>query len=747
MTNRRSMSAAALLVALAGAAAQGQVTVNGKIDPSETGLYGAAKWVQNIPTQFGDNLAGAGGGAPDVGMPAAVSSGIEIAIPYAALAPYAGTGSIKVLVFINGQSHDFVSNQFLGGNATQGGLPTNSHPATNPRLLNLATEFMGDQFLLVTPTAAQVDPVIDGLLDNPLTNPNTAYGPVRITQSTGTDFGDATHGELVRRTGAGSDGSELDNIRVSRRSATSTLHIFIGGNLEANFNKLEIFIDSNPLEGQNRLLSNNPAGLTNMSDDGSGIGLTFDTGFSPDYWLSITGGNTALEGDPENNQVFVDYATLPAVGGGTGFFCGGTTYGSNGVLSGGDLDAPAIRATINNTNIEGVPGGDVGDANAAPNRDRAYGSELDSVYSYLDVANNKLFVLVTGNLQLNYNKIDLFLDAAPGGQNRLRGDSQLIVVGTDEVRYVGNCNAEFNGFNRMGATLENLIISDPENLLSARLPGDGLTFDTGFEADYWISYTNGPGGQNSVQQFSNTAILRTDGRNQNFSGNSLDFAGYDGGLKADNDPVPFDGPLFNEADRGGIADAQGLGAQYAPRHINDAIPDLFAPTAGLLRLSMDNTNVGGVTATEATDAVNVTTGLEFEIDLRELGWDGVSDIKLAGFINGDGHSFISNQVLGGLPSGPSSGGGYDATNIGEPRTANFANITGDQFVTLFTNDTGGCPLDFNNDGFVEPGDLDEFITSFFSDVPEERNRCDFNGDGFVEPGDLDEFITGFFEGC
>ncbi|MGQ0628969.1 MAG: multiheme c-type cytochrome [Phycisphaerales bacterium] len=58
-----------------------------------------------------------------------------------------------------------------------------------------------------------------------------------------------------------------------------------------------------------------------------------------------------------------------------------------------------------------------------------------------------------------------------------------------------------------------------------------------------------------------------------------------------------------------------------------------------------------------------------------------------------------------------------------------------------------CPIDFNNDGIVEPGDLDEFITFYFSDVEEERNQCDFNNDGIVEPGDLDEFITAYFEGC
>ncbi|MGQ0628744.1 MAG: YncE family protein [Phycisphaerales bacterium] len=56
-------------------------------------------------------------------------------------------------------------------------------------------------------------------------------------------------------------------------------------------------------------------------------------------------------------------------------------------------------------------------------------------------------------------------------------------------------------------------------------------------------------------------------------------------------------------------------------------------------------------------------------------------------------------------------------------------------------------IDFNGDLFIEPGDLDDFITSYFSGTEIERARCDFNADGFVEPGDLDEFITRYFEGC
>ncbi|MGQ0628933.1 MAG: lamin tail domain-containing protein [Phycisphaerales bacterium] len=76
----------------------------------------------------------------------------------------------------------------------------------------------------------------------------------------------------------------------------------------------------------------------------------------------------------------------------------------------------------------------------------------------------------------------------------------------------------------------------------------------------------------------------------------------------------------------------------------------------------------------------------------------------------------------------------------DPRNSTAApNLCGDCAPT--------CSVDFNNDGFVEPGDLDEFITAFFSDIEAERAACDFNNDGFIEPGDLDEFITTFFAGC
>ncbi len=50
--------------------------------------------------------------------------------------------------------------------------------------------------------------------------------------------------------------------------------------------------------------------------------------------------------------------------------------------------------------------------------------------------------------------------------------------------------------------------------------------------------------------------------------------------------------------------------------------------------------------------------------------------------------------------------------------------------------------DFNGDGFVDPDDLSDYISIFFT-LPAESN-ADFNGDGFVDPDDLSDYIAEFF---
>ncbi len=245
--------------------------------------------------------------------------------------------------------------------------------------------------------------------------------------------------------------------------------------------------------------------------------------------------------------------------------------------------------------IQNTPTG-FGDSNLGQ-VDHANGSELDAAYAYVDMVNSTLYLFLSGNLESNFNKLELFFDTISGGQNRLRGD---------------NPNVDFNGLNRMG---------DDGS-------GNGLTFDSGFEADYWIGVTCGG---SPFALYANWAELLTNG-----GGNGY-YLGTTGAAS--------DGTLTGGTNPNGI------------------------------RVTINNSNTGGVTSSTADPAAAaaVTTGIELAIPFSAIGITGAGAIRVSAFINGQGHDFLSNQVLGGV-------GGLG--NLGEPRNVNFANIAGDQFFTI-----------------------------------------------------------------
>ncbi|MDX2017195.1 MAG: CARDB domain-containing protein [Planctomycetota bacterium] len=80
---------------------------------------------------------------------------------------------------------------------------------------------------------------------------------------------------------------------------------------------------------------------------------------------------------------------------------------------------------------------------------------------------------------------------------------------------------------------------------------------------------------------------------------------------------------------------------------------------------------------------NVDTGIEFSIPLAQLGWDGVSPIRIGGFINGQSNDYLSNQIVGGVPStqGNLGGDGF-GTYTGSLAGINFGSIAGNQYVTF-----------------------------------------------------------------
>jgi len=203
----------------------------------------------------------------------------------------------------------------------------------------VATALLASAFA-VTLAGTAFGQTIDGVAD-------PAYGAPIVVQDTNTGFGDSNLGQVDF-----ANGSELDGGYGIMTGGA--LYLVLAGNLESNFNKLEIFIDSKP-GGENRLLitNSNQGGFLRMADDGSGNGLIFDTGFDADYWISPTGGNSPY-------AMFVDYVEI---GTGVGYYLGQGQAGGvgGGVLAGGNAPSGGgslgVLASIDNSTVAGVAAG------------------------------------------------------------------------------------------------------------------------------------------------------------------------------------------------------------------------------------------------------------------------------------------------------------------------------------------------------------------------------------------------------
>ncbi len=187
--------------------------------------------------------------------------------------------------------------------------------------------------------------VIDGFLDSTGAG---LYGAELSCQDSATGFGDNSLGMVDY-----ANGSEIDTAYACHNG--TTLFLFFGGNLESNFNKIEVFVDCIAGEGQNRLLGNNPDvdfnGLNRMGDDGTGAGngLKFDADFSPDFYLTATCGGTPL-------STHCNMAHLRTTGGGAGEYLGSGGAGAAGALTAGN----GVMLGLDNSNILGVVGGNGG---------------------------------------------------------------------------------------------------------------------------------------------------------------------------------------------------------------------------------------------------------------------------------------------------------------------------------------------------------------------------------------------------
>jgi hypothetical protein len=213
--------------------------------------------------------------------------------------------------------------------------------------------------------------------------------------------------------------------------------------------------------------------------------------------------------------------------------------------------------------------------------DYCWGSELDEAYA--TVADGMLYVFLAGNIVFYWNgeaqtvwlPLDLFIDVGPGGQN--------------------------------------VLLSNNPNFSSAYDLDQmaGLTFDEGFDADWWLSVGGKGDAGNWPHLSAYAAELPTGGGGTGqFLGGIL--CGGDGTITGGTNPFGI-GVAVIDSNRAGVT--QGC-----------------SPASG----------------------AGVTTGIEWAIPLAAIG-NPAGCIKLCAIDGGCfDHSCILNQVLGPLPAGTCS---------------------------------------------------------------------------------------------
>lgn len=246
--------------------------------------------------------------------------------------------------------------------------------------------------------------------------------------------------------------------------------------------------------------------------------------------------------------------------------------------------AAAMLAIAGGASAQTVNGNITGDGYGAPyavqTTQTQFGnnaSELNAAYG--SISGGRLYVAFTGNVEANFNKLEIFLDSKSGGQS------------------------VFSSAGNDGAGAMN-----------------GMTFPTGFTADYHIIVRRG-GSQFDVD----IASLNTGG------GGS--FTMY--------------GNIFAGANFGSASTGTGVNTQP-------------------LQFGYDGSNTAGISdgtgAADPVAAALVSTGLEFSIDLADLGLP--SSVNVLAFQNNQNHNYASNQFLPGLatPQGNLGGDGIGGFN-------------------------------------------------------------------------------------
>ena len=259
---------------------------------------------------------------------------------------------------------------------------------------------------LLGATPAWALPTIDGTRD-------AEYGAAKAVQTVETQFGD--------------NDNELDAAYAS--CVDGRLSLMITGNLEANFNRIEVFIDSKA-GGQSVFDSSGNDNADNMD------GLAFDAGFTADYHLSVRRGTVVA--NPTFDVQFADLGAQTA----SGYFDIMSGGGDSGIGSTGTgVNGSAILVGLDNSNVAGI-GGSTGAANQAAALAVTTGLELGIALADLDYDGLRPIRVMVGinNNDHNYWS-NQFLGGLAAPQGNLGGDGAGNFTGEgaiDFTTFAGN---------------------------------------------------------------------------------------------------------------------------------------------------------------------------------------------------------------------------------------------------------------------------------------------------------------------
>lgn len=239
------------------------------------------------------------------------------------------------------------------------------------------------------------------------------------------EYGEALSVQQVQ-TGFGDPGSELD--AAYSVLLDDKLYLMLTGNLEPNFNKLEIFIDSES-GGQNKIISNLNPNNDNWAEKFDGF--TFDSGFSADYLLIVRHGFGST-------QLDLDFTEL-GVGG-----SGGMVGRFDPINSGNNGPFEASNGLVigfNNTNSAGVGSNQGQLANQEQAMLVRTGTELAIPLELIGSPKNEIRICVMINGQGHDYLSNQFLGAMPEWTGNLGTDGLGGYVDNSSLR-----NIDLNDF-------------------------------------------------------------------------------------------------------------------------------------------------------------------------------------------------------------------------------------------------------------------------------------------------------------